>query len=63
MSVSPRVLFDSWVLRTRHVYQQTGLFIVDGINEKAAKRLHGYFIRITRGGADGGMDSSAEVMK
>jgi hypothetical protein len=31
MSVSPRFLFDSWVFRTLHVYQQTGLFIADGV--------------------------------
>jgi hypothetical protein len=31
MSVSPRFLFDSWVFRTRHVYQQTGLFLADGV--------------------------------
>lgn len=31
MSVSPRFLFDSWVFRTRHVYQQAGLHLVDGV--------------------------------
>lgn len=31
MSVSPRALFDSWVSRTTLVYQQTGLFIADGV--------------------------------
>jgi len=31
MSVSPRFLFESWVFRTRHVYQQTGLFLADGV--------------------------------
>lgn len=31
MSVSSRFLFDSWVFRTRHVYQQTGLYLVDGV--------------------------------
>jgi hypothetical protein len=31
MSVSPRFLFDSWVFRTRHVYQQSGLFLADGV--------------------------------
>lgn len=31
MSVSPRFLFDSWVLRTRHVYLQTGSSLADGV--------------------------------
>lgn len=33
MSVSPRFLFDSWVFRTRQAYQQTGLFIADGVKQ------------------------------
>jgi hypothetical protein len=33
MSVSPRFLFDSWVCRTRQAYQQTGLFIADGVKQ------------------------------
>jgi hypothetical protein len=31
MSVSPRFLFDSWVLRTRHVYLQAGSSLADGV--------------------------------
>jgi hypothetical protein len=30
---------------------------------KAAKRLRGYLIRLTRGYTDGGMDSRAELKK
>ena len=33
MSVSSRFLFDSWTFRTRHVYQQTGLFLADGVKK------------------------------
>ena len=33
MSVSPRFLFDSWVFRTRQAYEQTGLFIADGVKQ------------------------------
>lgn len=36
MSVSPRFLFDSWVSRTTHVYQQTGIFIADGVKQGLA---------------------------